>query len=117
MGHRIVENEQTEREHSDRWFCSINVRFGSKADVCGAKEHVRLTPDNDRESGFSDKVMSALPPESGHVQRTSACPLWAKSGHDATLSRLTLADPLSPSRSLHLEAVGKFCIPFLAVHT
>src|SRR5215813_9098673 len=28
------------------------------------------------------KGMSALPPpKSGHVQRTSACPLWAKSGH------------------------------------
>ena len=27
--------------------------------------------------------MSALPPESGHLQRTSACPLSANSGHSA----------------------------------
>ena len=31
----------------------FNVRFGSKADMCSAKRHVRFTP------------------ESGHVQRTS----------------------------------------------
>jgi hypothetical protein len=30
-------------------------------------EDVRFTPDNDRESGFPHKVMSALPPKSGHV--------------------------------------------------
>jgi hypothetical protein len=41
----------------------LNVRFGSKADMCGAKSHVRFTP------------------ESGHSQCTSLCLLWAKSGH------------------------------------
>jgi hypothetical protein len=41
----------------------VNVRFGSKADICSAKRHVRFTPDNDRESGFPHKVMSALPPK------------------------------------------------------
>jgi hypothetical protein len=40
-----------------------NVRFGSKADICAAKSDVRFTPDNDRESGFPHKVMSALPPK------------------------------------------------------
>src|SRR4029450_11934743 len=43
IGHRIVASEQTEREHSHRWFCSINVRFGSKADIRTAKSHVRFT--------------------------------------------------------------------------
>jgi hypothetical protein len=28
----------------ERWFCSINVRFGSKADMCTAMGHVRFTP-------------------------------------------------------------------------
>jgi hypothetical protein len=37
------------------------VRFGSKADICAAIRHVRFTPDNDRESGFPQTVMSALP--------------------------------------------------------
>jgi hypothetical protein len=40
-----------------------NVRFGSKADMCAAKTHVRFTPNSDRESGFSQTVMSALPPK------------------------------------------------------
>ena len=40
-----------------------DVRFGSKADICSAKGHVRFTP------------------KSGHVQRNSACPLCANSGH------------------------------------
>ena len=29
-----------------------HVRFGSKADICGAINHVRFTPNGDRESGF-----------------------------------------------------------------
>jgi len=37
-----------------------HVRFGSKADMCGAKEHVHLTPNSDRKSGLSQKVVSAL---------------------------------------------------------
>jgi hypothetical protein len=41
-----------------------NVRFGSGADICGAKDHVRFTPNGgDRDSGFSHKVISALPPK------------------------------------------------------
>jgi len=41
--------------------CKCNVRFGSKADMCAAKSDVRFTPNSDRESGFPQKVMSALP--------------------------------------------------------
>ena len=39
------------------------VRFGSKADICSAKRHVRFTPN------------------SGHVRCNSVCPLSANSGH------------------------------------
>src|SRR5262249_6668941 len=39
-----------------------NVRFGSKADICSANEHVCFTPNSDRESEFEQKVRSALPP-------------------------------------------------------
>src|SRR5215813_8601593 len=42
---------------------SKNVRFGSKADICAAKSHVRFTPNSDRESGFPQTLMSALPPK------------------------------------------------------
>ena len=42
-----------------------DVRFGSKADMCSAKGHVRFTP------------------ESGHVRCNSGCPLCANSGHVA----------------------------------
>jgi hypothetical protein len=41
----------------------FDVRFGSKADICTPPAHVRFTP------------------ESGHVQCTSLCLLWAKSAH------------------------------------
>jgi hypothetical protein len=41
----------------------LDVRFGSKADICGATSHVRFTPNSDRKSGFPHKVMSALPPK------------------------------------------------------
>jgi hypothetical protein len=40
-----------------------DVRFGSKADICSAPTHVRFTPNSDRESGFPQTVMSALPPK------------------------------------------------------
>ena len=39
-----------------------HVRFGSKADICSAKGHVRFTPNSDRESGFPQTAMSALSP-------------------------------------------------------
>ena len=42
--------------------CSGHVRFGSKADMCSAKRHVRFSPNSDRESGLRQTVMSALPP-------------------------------------------------------
>src|SRR6478736_6898965 len=45
------------------FFCGANVRFGSQADICSAKRHVRFTP------------------ESGHVRCTSLCLLWAFAMH------------------------------------
>jgi hypothetical protein len=42
---------------------ATNVRFGSKADICAAKTHVRFTPNSDRESEIPQNVMSALPPK------------------------------------------------------
>jgi hypothetical protein len=43
--------------------CGQHVRFGSLADICSAKGHVRFTPNSDRESGLLQKVMSALTPK------------------------------------------------------
>src|SRR6476646_9285363 len=40
-----------------------DVRFGSKADICGATSDVRFTPNSDRKSGHGALVMSALPPK------------------------------------------------------
>src|SRR5262245_2565298 len=53
-------------DRSNFYACSegVDLRFGSKADICGALRNVCFTP------------------KSEHVQRTSACPLWANSGHD-----------------------------------
>jgi len=41
-------------------FYRLNVRFGSKADICAAISHVRFTPDSDRKSRHAAMVMSAL---------------------------------------------------------
>src|SRR5262249_17714882 len=41
----------------------VDVRFGSKADMCVAKSDVRFTPNSDRESGIPANVTSALPPK------------------------------------------------------
>jgi len=40
-----------------------HVRFGSEADICSAKGHVRFTPNSDRECRHPQKVMSAFPPK------------------------------------------------------
>ena len=43
--------------------CDLNVRFGSEADICAAKGHVRFTPNSDTKSGHRRNVMSAFPPK------------------------------------------------------
>jgi hypothetical protein len=58
-----------------------HVRFGSEADMCAATGHVRFTPNSDRESGHAANGHVCFTPNSGHVQCTSSCLLWAKSGH------------------------------------
>jgi hypothetical protein len=57
-----------------------NVRFGSLADICSAKRHVRFAPNSDRESGFPANGHVRFTPESGHAQCTRSCLLWANSG-------------------------------------
>jgi hypothetical protein len=42
---------------------AADVRFGSEADICSAKQHVRFPPNSDRESGLPHRVMSASPPK------------------------------------------------------
>jgi len=39
----------------------LNVRFGSKADMCSAKGHVRFAPNSDRESEFPQTSCSLYP--------------------------------------------------------
>jgi hypothetical protein len=60
---------------------TADVRFWSKADICVAKSYVRFASNRDRKSGFPQKGVSALPPESGHVRCNYRCPLWANSKH------------------------------------
>ena len=47
---------------------AVDVRFGSKADMCDAKWHVRFAPN------------------SGHVRCKEGCPLCANSGHSCLFS-------------------------------
>ena len=48
-----------------------DVRFGSKADMCSAREHVRFTPNSDRQSEFPHNAMSALAPKGDMCGATS----------------------------------------------
>ena len=58
-----------------------NVRFGSKADICSATADVRFTLNSDRESGFPQKAMSALPPKADMCGALGHVRLSANSGH------------------------------------
>jgi hypothetical protein len=61
---RIVAARPTDLKGlSERLSGSPDVRFGSQADICGAKAHVCFTPNSDHESGHRQTVMSALPPK------------------------------------------------------
>jgi|SRR5262245_30171984 len=55
--------------------------MSAKADMCGARAHVRFAPNSDRESGHAANGHVCFTPESEHVQCTSSCLLWAKSRH------------------------------------
>jgi hypothetical protein len=56
--HKVEANGQAVKGHGGK---VTNVRFGSKADICSAKGHVRFASNSDRESEFPQTVMSALP--------------------------------------------------------
>src|SRR5262245_20674712 len=51
--------------------CDLNVRFGSKADICSAADDVRFTPNSHRKSGLPQKNMSALHPKADMCGATS----------------------------------------------
>jgi hypothetical protein len=53
-----------------RFTDQCHVRFGSLADICSAKGHVRFAPKSDRENGFPQTVMSALPPKADMCSAT-----------------------------------------------
>src|SRR5262245_54999312 len=57
---------------------STDVCFGSKADMCSARRHVRFSPNSDRESGLRQPVMSALPPKPDSFYRNPYGPMIAR---------------------------------------
>ena len=70
----------------------INVSFGSKADICSVKGHVRFTP------------------ESGHVRCNWGCPLCAKSRHSRNDQRekaKTASFPIHRDQAAAREKVGR----------
>jgi hypothetical protein len=60
--------------------------LGSLADICSAKGHVRFAPNSDRESGFPQTVMSALPPEATCAAQTVMSAL----GHKRTCANIAI---------------------------
>jgi len=73
--------------HSDVVPAVKDVPFGSKADICSAKRHVRFTP------------------ESGHVRCNQRCPLWANSGRRRLLNHL-VGDGNHARRNGDAECLG-----------
>jgi hypothetical protein len=63
-------------EPNMRSYIAADVRFGSKADTCSAKRHVRFTLN------------------SGHVRCKEGCPLSANSGHALTYINITVGTTL-----------------------
>src|SRR5262249_34981940 len=59
----FIDHQHTIWPKSPEQVGKLDVRFGSKADICSAKRHVRFSPKSDRESRHPQKVMSALPPK------------------------------------------------------
>src|SRR5262249_18877505 len=91
-----VHCELGKRDLIVRGLTSGDVRFGSKADICGAKSHVRFPPDSDRESGPLTNGHVCFTPESGHVRCTGRCLLWANSGHQVHCTIRTGGTTYSP---------------------
>jgi hypothetical protein len=91
------------------------IRFiGSAAILLSNVAHGSLA---DKPSGLKLAVCPLLPPKSGQTRARLDCPLSAICGHSyRRLLDLALANPASPSWSLHFKPVGKFRVPFRAVH-
>jgi hypothetical protein len=81
-----------------------NVRFGSKADICAAKTYVRFTPNSDRESGFPQKVISALPPKADMCEALADVCLGPIADIAATYSISSSARPSSDGVTLRANA-------------
>ena len=64
-----------------------DVRFGSNADTCAAKDHVRFTPKSDRDGGLPQNGMSALPSKADMCSATADVCF----GHDAFIKRTKYA--------------------------
>src|SRR5262249_18948048 len=60
----------------------VHVRFGSKADICGAKRHVRFTPESDTKRDMME------------------CQLWANSRHRTIGSSHSRPGPATLQASL-----------------
>jgi hypothetical protein len=60
-------NPASRRQHE----MLADVGFGSQADMCDAKRHVRFASNSDRKSGLSRRAISALPPKADMCGATS----------------------------------------------
>src|SRR5262245_10439294 len=64
--------KRTKNVQLGRNYLPENVRFGSKADICGATEHVRFAPNSDRESGHQKyEIPTGKPLAQSKIERVS----------------------------------------------
>src|SRR5262249_21705758 len=97
-GHAEEEAHQQVRSPALR---RSNVRFGSLADICAAKNHVRFTPDSDRKSGLPQPAVAALPRK----------PTCASQKVMSALGQKRTLPPYSITSSARASKVGGTSIP------
>jgi len=75
---------------------SSDVRFGSKADICSAKRHVRFTPKSDRKSDITTKITRKKSEKNLLNLRPLYC---ARSGENVALGLFPPPLPTCPAPS------------------
>src|SRR5262245_41671865 len=72
-----VHATRTNQPTIPEWPCR-DVSFGSEADICAAKRHVRFTPNSDIDCVFRRVCFWA---NNGHEGPSNSCPLYPPSRH------------------------------------
>src|SRR5512139_3553610 len=90
---------------------SFRVRFGSEADICSAISDVRFTPNSDRESGFPQKVVSALPPKADMCGALAHVRFGPEADSCSAAKRIAIRSPHWRGRAAPVQAFCSATLP------